>query len=92
MLRTASTIVALPSGSKPKTLTIEDVHPSISKQQPTTQELTSMNGLRLPNLDVERSARAPMMGWIRRDDNGPAIQINDVRDFVRPRLSRYGVQ
>lgn len=51
-----------------------------------------MNGLRRPNLDVERSAMAPMTGWIRRDDRGPATQTRDVRDLVKPKLSRYGVQ
>lgn len=55
-------------------------------------ELPSMNGLRLPNLDVERSARAPVTGCISRDDKGPAIQIKDVRALVKPRLSKYGVQ
>lgn len=33
-----------------------------------------------------------MMGWTRSPESGPASQMRDVLDFVRPRLRRYGVQ
>lgn len=51
-----------------------------------------MNGLRRPHFDRERSAITPIRGWIIKPDKGPAIQTNEVFDFVNPSCRRYGVQ
>lgn len=94
---TASTIVgvlAFSSSSSPlkTTPTISLVKPSTSRLRATMPVPTTMNGRLRPHLDVLSSAMTPTMGWTRRPDSGPAIQTADVLLFVRPRLSRYGVQ
>ena len=72
--------------------TISDVHPNTRRQNATTTEPTTMNGLRRPHFDLDRSAMTPIKGWIISPDNGPAIHTNEVLDFVRPSCRRYGVQ
>lgn len=72
--------------------TISDVQPNRIKHRATTNDPNIMNGRRRPYFDRDRSAITPINGWIIRPDRGPAIHTNDVRDFVRPSCSRYGVQ
>lgn len=52
----------------------------------------TIKGRRLPQRDVLPSATTPTMGWTMSPERGPAIQTSEVLLFVRPRLSRYGVQ
>lgn len=80
------------SASSTKSPTISDVQPKTNKHPVTTIDPKSINGLRLPHLDRDRSAITPMSGWIMRPDNGPAIHTSDVRDLVKPSCRRYGVQ
>lgn len=53
---------------------------------------TTMNGLRRPYFDRERSARTPTTGATKMPESGPASQTSDVLDLVSPRARRYGVQ
>lgn len=54
------------------------------KVDPTMKDL-------LRYLEVEESERAPMMGWTRRPERGPASQTREVDSFVKPSERRYGV-
>lgn len=80
------------SGSFTKVSTISDVHPSTIRQKATTRDPKTMNGLRRPHFDRDRSAITPIRGWIINPDKGPAIQTNEVLDLVNPSCRRYGVQ
>lgn len=72
------------SGSDTKIPTISEVQPNTIKQSPTINEPPIMNGLLLPHLDLELSARTPTTGCIIRPDNGPAIHTRDVLLLVNP--------
>ena len=71
---------------------ISVVQPRTKRQMATNIEPPIMYGRRRPHFDFELSVIMPTSGCIMMPESGPAIHTADVRLFVRPSESRYGVQ